>query len=830
MNQEKEQHWISQKLFNCIDNITGTQLELSLDMGMTIDKQWGNQYAPMRANFVIRDARQGGNGRISIDFQHEQMSTLLNDAKYVLKDGMDVALQQGRMINVHRFYYKNKKDMQVKVINRNGPKIQIKITDNSTSVGSNLVVIEKNTFVNICNVLGSVRDDYASISTGIVSALGQERMVKNLSDSLKMFQENAHNLANHVSSIDSKLNSLLNKFSDQSIQQAQYDTDSPSSDSYVEKPKSESNPNEEKPEISPSEPSVQQTEPIKAEATLQPSEIQSEFSAILNNIDDVQLEDSDSTLNTRIPNKVSSKNVNNVGSVFIENFLSNDLFKLKAWIAGFLNSNDMMPFNDFMNASLIPNDEQNVLRNSLKYNELQSLIKKFTLNSIRDYVLNNIKEYPIDIPIVKFDTCIFKSSEVHVQDGIVSTDKIYKMVQEMMVVLLVYNLINTSCLNYLSSSSENSEKVGEYKRSYFVFKVLALSFIMSLHIEDVNKFKEEIMVLFNGMHKYSGLDNLKNDYHILTCGGTLNVNSEMFSGILDKFMTIIDKTESVRVDDFDNLYTKYGIANEEEILNEGSPVAILEEEVLSEPTMREIGQVESEIRALSDLTTIDESRTGRDNIPIISEEKLDDNNVPLPESEVNSNNRCGEEENCLVEDVVTDDVTLAKPTEDELTEVYNEVEKCANMGSYIDKEDNNENKNAPDESDVNQGSGEEQQSPNNDIEKIVEKTTIEGDKRWKIFYELCNKAIGIDPAMQDIFKETNEDYNNLTEMFKTRSLPEPYYVVKRVMDMNENDLSKSSLAKKIKDFSEDFTITQARVLQQDSIIDTSEDNIFDLFG
>ena len=76
MNQEeKEQHWISQKLFNSIDTTTGTQIEISLDMGMTVDKQWGNQFAPMRANFVIRDARQGGNNRISIDLQHEQIST-----------------------------------------------------------------------------------------------------------------------------------------------------------------------------------------------------------------------------------------------------------------------------------------------------------------------------------------------------------------------------------------------------------------------------------------------------------------------------------------------------------------------------------------------------------------------------------------------------------------------------------------------------------------------------------------------------------------------------------------------------------------------------------
>lgn len=521
MNQKEELYWASQRLFTYTDP-SGVRFNIILGSGVTINNNgWGPTYLPLRVTLELRDDRVNSKKKVKIEMTYLELESFLNQNIKMFSQGRQQAYTMASAVVINRFYYNNKKTFTCNVIKLEDFAVSLKITDPTSEIGEGVVHMDFNSYQNMCNLLGGIKKRYVDISTMNVIALNQERLITELgkfSDSIRnSFNSNSDAFAD----FSRKIGMMLG-------QSAPRNEDAPT--------------------------------PIDVEDTTDIMEttdyIQDDFNTEYektSGFDNIVLD-----LPQDGEYQYSPTLKEDYPSPFIQGVLSNDLIRLKSWVAAFIGGDNLKPMDSFMDISMLPAEEKESIQISLNYNEIQNILTQFTKKTVKGVLQGDISEYPTDYPIIGFGVGIEKGT------------KLYIMCQEMLIVLLSYNLLIRNCLEHFKGNQEQIEKIGEYKRVYFVFKVLVSSFISSLNISNFDDFEKEMGDILKKVINNQVFKTLSDDYSVITMGGSYNINPEIFDPVLKKFLFLIRKMPIVSPDRLEETYEKFGvdISNDETKLDE----------------------------------------------------------------------------------------------------------------------------------------------------------------------------------------------------------------------------------------------------------------------
>ena len=100
------------------------------------------------------------------------------------------------------------------------------------------------------------------------------------------------------------------------------------------------------------------------------------------------------------------------------------------------------------------------------------------------------------------------------------------------------------------------------------------------------------------------------------------------------------------------------------------------------------------------------------------------------------------------------------------------------------------------------------------------KKTSKKDVALNTFFKVVSDYMDKD-LLSDI-KSSCSTYNSLTSIFKTKDIPAEVFKIKRVMDLYPDMNDKVKILKKAKLLKEDSTVTESRVLQDDTLINELE--------
>jgi hypothetical protein len=281
---------------------------------------------------------------------------------------------------------------------------------------------------------------------------------------------------------------------------------------------------------------------IIIEEIVPPSEKQTEFMKAL---------DENELNKISIPSLEDKKEKTNiVPKGFISGFLHDDIKNINAWTIGYTNSDKASEsINSFILNSNISSVESNEIMNNDGFKKSQLFIKDYILNTMKNYLDETLKEFPNDYPIVN----------LHIKISKENSPSLYSMIQEQMVVLIVYNKLFRTALDRLSVNNDSKLKVELYKRAYFIYKVLCSPLFVSLQISNKQEFMQEMNKLFTDYSSKGAFKSLEDDYSQIAMGGEWTISSEMFSNALKTFMKIITNTKTYSYNDIDNLRKTYNL-------------------------------------------------------------------------------------------------------------------------------------------------------------------------------------------------------------------------------------------------------------------------------
>jgi len=629
--------WISQNLFEYQDKGSGVKFHATIESGISVNDKYGTKNFPLRVKFEIKDKRVTHNGKTVIDLRYDTLTLFALGAKNMLNDGPQEAFQNGKQISIQRFYYKNKKELVCNVTEDNGFKIVMKIVDPTAGVQQGLIKMDISSFVTLINLMNNIIDNYTVISSTNLTTVYNERLLESINDLVKVVSNNHVGITEYCIDMSRKLGQLCIPV--------------PQANGTLAK-----------------EIDVEEVEEIP------PSDIQENFAEEFktsSGFDGFEL-DGKQELNKR-------PMVEDSPSSFIGTFLQNDFSRLRSWIAGFLNSDDMNPFDEFMTYTLIPEVEKTHLITSPKYEDVQYILKTYMTTSIKNYLQDDSSSFPNDIPVLRFGCDIDKDK----------SPRLYGMAIDMLVTMLIYNIILTSSLNHFQGSDDQSNKIDEYKRVYFVFKLLTSTVMSSVVVNDYSILSDDIITSFNKALESNALFNIQQEYSAITMGGEITISVEMFNAVVNKFMPILKNSIPITIDDLDVVYERYSIPR-------------------TEQTYEEVNEPEEDVTA-------------------------------EPEEDV-------------------DDTAGLELSED--------------INNFVDP-----------------------------------KLTLYKDIA-------CMYARNLDESLT-VGLDSLKDYDEIVDFLRNNTLPDRFYKVKRIMDINPEVDDKVQLKKLVSDFDEDSTVTQSRVIQEE---------------
>ena len=592
MKTEEKNYWYKQRLFNHTDSITGNKLSMFLFSYATDKKEWGVEYGAPSIHLQINDIRAGSQAKVKIELGYEHLNTLIENLKKVFSGNVQNIIQTGGNVSIQKYTSKSKKELNINFMNEGGYKACIKISDpTSTYLPLGVINLDLRSFKNMVDLLGNMNNNYSNISTNISTTLCNERIL----DVLNTIGSNSHSqfnsLREDIKDVRDKFGMFLGKSnSDNSIIEFNQQIIESYKDDHVE------------------DNNISQIEPEEELTITEPTDIQNAFSQFTIDVDSIVLEE------PHIKDKIIETQHN-----FITTFLNNDISKLKSWVTGFLNSADMRPIDEFMSRSMIADEFTQPLTNTNGYQEIQTIVKQYVIQTIKDYLENNITDYPTNIPVMRFG---YEINDNNIE--------LYKLGQHMIVVLLIYNIFMNQYMNNFQGNPEQQRILGEYKRTYFIFKVLVSSFISSMVINDWNKFTVELNEIFNISRNANGLINLNDEYNQITFGGNFDINLEMFENITSKFVSVMQKTMAIPFERIDFIYAEYKIKKTASIMIENelaknladhSPLEILEEEKVIIPwtTNGTIESVNEQIEKVTEYSIEKQNITPENRMDIFKE-------------------------------------------------------------------------------------------------------------------------------------------------------------------------------------------------------------------
>lgn len=98
----------------------------------------------------------------------------------------------------------------------------------------------------------------------------------------------------------------------------------------------------------------------------------------------------------------------------------------------------------------------------------------------------------------------------------------------------------------------------------------------------------------------------------------------------------------------------------------------------------------------------------------------------------------------------------------------------------------------------------------------IDKISTGVDSRLQLFIDCAQKYAT--PSLIEDIKVKCKSYNDLFDIFRTRSIPEMLIKIKRVMDYNDKFIRKSDVFDAVKELSEDPSVTEARVMMEETLL------------
>jgi hypothetical protein len=321
---------------------------------------------------------------------------------------------------------------------------------------------------------------------------------------------------------------------------------------------------------------------------------------------------------------------------FLHTFLRNDLLYMRHFMAAWHTIDSI--YEEIFEGCRIPTYERNILRQSNSYNKIYELLKYYTASGIRKTLEENSRDYPDDVPRVRFSVSITNNE----------TPKLYMMVRELISVLIIYNIIRRNYIlkfKGVDSDSNIGKMIGVYNGIYFKMKSLFIPFLLSVEIPNWDDYENELTDVFTKFIKFNMFKKIENEYKELTLGSELTLDLNMFLTGIKAFRKYIDLINEnvvpeIHVDSLNTLYKKLFDArtndeNRESIQDKINDVLngnydYLEEMVLENKTyvvQNKIGS-DSELVLKKDDVVIDDSHMSDDieldvKLPQIVDEQTD---------------------------------------------------------------------------------------------------------------------------------------------------------------------------------------------------------------
>lgn len=516
-NSNEEAYWINQNLFYYQDPSTSVQFCLSLDSGLFINSDYGPSHHVPRITFHMKDSREIPNGKIRFEMTYDNMQKFVSSSRKMVKWGEKECKNKGYQFTLQKIVSKSKKDLIVSVEEINN-KLQfvIRIFDPLSNLNKASLFIDKEKYVNICQLVGSVCDQYVMLSMNSVSILNQQKLMTSMEK------------------IEARLGSLNETLSKKTITSKNAENGNTTS-SYD-----------------------------FSEDQFEPSEVQKTAMDFLS--DDV-------IESTELSASFEPKEKKDVGlNSSIELIFDNDLTNLNVWSSALINAQEPDSISHMMTLSFIPNDEISTVISDDDMTKIETFLWKYVKRQVLEYTQGN--EFPTDFPVIKFDRSIYQNE----------CPKLYRMVQECMLVLLVYNLMFRTALNYIQTNNVNTDKIESYRTSYFVYKVICSSLFVSLGITDEEQFIDDVVKLFIDADADGAFDTLKQVYSDIAMGGELNLSPEMIDKTVRSFLKILSSSSVYGIKYIDNLMDEYDLLEREKQYD--SPEYDLEEPTVEDDRLK----------------------------------------------------------------------------------------------------------------------------------------------------------------------------------------------------------------------------------------------------
>lgn len=554
MTNEKQSLWINQNLFSLKDKSTGATLTINLDSGSSEDEKWGLSYVPMRVVIQIRDKRAVESNRARFDLDYQTLNEFINSIRGLFEGGVKQAVSRGGQISIQRIYSKCKKDLICKVLQRDGLYfVGLKIIDSVNATSESSITINYETFSNIGKLLVSVRDNFTVLSTNNIIALNQERTIAAIEDlNNRIFTKMDY--SDHLSDISRKLGSLLGNLSSDknAVLEECEEVIAEGIEKKIDNPETEA--------VIDFSDDKSQDQSDMVEDRFKPdsidigSDIQSSFEQEFQKTDgfkDLELEGGDRIPNFNNPPIQSSEQVGKqdmTPSPFIGTFLNNNVSRLVQWVTAYING-DFSPYDELLTLSNIPIEERQKIQSSKNYYTIQDIYKKLIIKDLRETLEKESGDLTTDAPVLGFDLQVDSNS----------TPKLYRLIEEFIVVQVIYSCIRKGLLDYMDADVHGVE---EFNRTFLIFSRLSIPFIMSLHFEGLNKFKQDIYSIFVTSKNNGSIDGIKMGCTKITQGGVFDISNEMFNDMLEKLIQFYAQLRKRLITDFSEVYEKFGIEDD----------------------------------------------------------------------------------------------------------------------------------------------------------------------------------------------------------------------------------------------------------------------------
>lgn len=493
-----ENYWINKTIFSYTDPVTTVQLTAYLECMMGIEKQWDN-IASTKFSICIKDSRIQGTPRVKIELELPQIFQLV-DTFDKLAANWNNAFKSNVTVNIVKFFAKKKKELTFEFVIIDGsPYVKTSVYDTVGNSSRLFVHLDKYNYMSIYMYLKSMIANFAIIDSNMTNVLYNKRFYTNIHSDIIAIKEKSHELVKRISNAPMNYTTQTNNITVEAV-----DIDEPINNENI-------------------------------------NYVASDFMAHIgaNGFDDIDIGQSELKDEMNAP-KPKDRSTN----TFLNNFINNDVDVLKQWATSFTcltekSQPDMFsPFDIIMNMTGLTSDIRDKYRKDSGYYLSQYYIISLLKSAIKTAIINN-GNYPTNVPMFKFSTKIVKG-----------TDE-YEVCKEITVVFLIFSMLINGFMNWIKTNNEDMMKIEEYRRVYFILKLLFNPFIFSVQVED--GYKDELLEVWDTYEKSGFFDKIMAQYSEITLGGNLKIDRSIFDKFITNFITKIFSSPTINIDDTQNI-------------------------------------------------------------------------------------------------------------------------------------------------------------------------------------------------------------------------------------------------------------------------------------